>query len=305
MKHYLTFKDGKSDKFWQIETTGKSFKVTYGKTGSVGVTQTKEFANAEKCEQEAAKLIAEKIKKGYIEKSKKPQENSKSTSYKEDWAKIVSNNKIAEAFYNHFIVLVETGEEKKLLRNLSKAITGAKIVKDQLIFTFKDEELEEMEFKDMYCSIFCNPPFQGKVDLSVPRSFKAAAELHNGIYFQPFGGGDVGFYGINKKGKIQEHGIYEPEYLEDCVDDPLLEKLEENEMSAEDVKAIAGSGQNWILFDPFRKTIHKEPAYLYLGHGADVTVPIKKADKMKFGAFLIAILSHFITTEKVFKEISN
>nr|WP_139357217.1 WGR domain-containing protein [Leptospira alexanderi] len=34
MKHNLVFKDGKSDKFWNIEVSGTSFTVTYGKTGT-------------------------------------------------------------------------------------------------------------------------------------------------------------------------------------------------------------------------------------------------------------------------------
>ncbi|EMJ49821.1 WGR domain protein [Leptospira santarosai str. HAI1349] len=34
MKHRLTFKDDKSDKFWNIEVGGTSFTVTYGKTGT-------------------------------------------------------------------------------------------------------------------------------------------------------------------------------------------------------------------------------------------------------------------------------
>ncbi|EMP81234.1 hypothetical protein LEP1GSC162_0178, partial [Leptospira santarosai str. CBC1531] len=30
MKHHLTFKDDKSDKFWNIEVSENSFTVTYG-----------------------------------------------------------------------------------------------------------------------------------------------------------------------------------------------------------------------------------------------------------------------------------
>lgn len=65
MKHYLTFKDENSDKFWQIETTGKSFTVTYGKTGSLGASQTKKFLSEKECQKEAEKLVNEKLKKGY------------------------------------------------------------------------------------------------------------------------------------------------------------------------------------------------------------------------------------------------
>ncbi|EMO59312.1 WGR domain protein [Leptospira santarosai str. CBC1416] len=34
MKYHLTFKDDKSDKFWNIEVDETSFTVTYGKTGT-------------------------------------------------------------------------------------------------------------------------------------------------------------------------------------------------------------------------------------------------------------------------------
>jgi predicted DNA-binding WGR domain protein len=65
MKHSLTFKDNKSDKFWQIETVGKSFTVVYGKTGTAGASKTKTFESEEKCLKEVEKLLAEKKKKGY------------------------------------------------------------------------------------------------------------------------------------------------------------------------------------------------------------------------------------------------
>ncbi|EMM71171.1 WGR domain protein [Leptospira weilii str. 2006001855] len=67
MKHHLTYKDDKSDKFWNIEVSGKSFTVTYGKTGTAGQTQTKTFGSEEECQKEAKKLLQEKLKKGYAE----------------------------------------------------------------------------------------------------------------------------------------------------------------------------------------------------------------------------------------------
>jgi predicted DNA-binding WGR domain protein len=58
MKTHLTYKDGKSDKFWQIETQGNSFRVTYGKTGTAGTSQTKEFNSETTCLKEGEKLVA-------------------------------------------------------------------------------------------------------------------------------------------------------------------------------------------------------------------------------------------------------
>ncbi|WP_001015840.1 WGR domain-containing protein [Leptospira interrogans] len=67
MNHKLIFRDDKSDKFWNIETSGNSFTVTYGKTGTSGTSQTKTFETEETCIKEAQKLLSEKLKKGYIE----------------------------------------------------------------------------------------------------------------------------------------------------------------------------------------------------------------------------------------------
>ncbi|OCC27624.1 Uncharacterized protein GNX_3918 [Leptospira interrogans serovar Canicola] len=63
MNHQLTFKDDKSDKFWNIEVSGNSFTVTYGKTGTSGTSQTKTFETEETCIKEAQKLLSEKLKK--------------------------------------------------------------------------------------------------------------------------------------------------------------------------------------------------------------------------------------------------
>jgi predicted DNA-binding WGR domain protein len=59
--------EGGSHKFWQIEVTGDSFTVTYGRIGTAGQAQTKAFADAATAEKEAEKLVREKVKKGYAE----------------------------------------------------------------------------------------------------------------------------------------------------------------------------------------------------------------------------------------------
>jgi predicted DNA-binding WGR domain protein len=41
--------------------------VRFGKVGTEGQTQTKTFSNEAECQKQAEKLIAEKIKKGYVE----------------------------------------------------------------------------------------------------------------------------------------------------------------------------------------------------------------------------------------------
>lgn len=66
MKETLIYKDQKSDKFWQIEVNGKEHTITYGKSGSKGTTKTKLFEVSEDALEDAKKLLASKLKKGYI-----------------------------------------------------------------------------------------------------------------------------------------------------------------------------------------------------------------------------------------------
>lgn len=68
MKRYFEYQDSKSYKFWQIEIDEKSLVVKYGKIGTAGLEKTSSFESAELAQKEMAKLIAEKTKKGYVEK---------------------------------------------------------------------------------------------------------------------------------------------------------------------------------------------------------------------------------------------
>ncbi|HET9957310.1 MAG TPA: WGR domain-containing protein, partial [Polyangiaceae bacterium] len=61
------FSEGNSNKFWQVEQKGESLLIQWGKIGTNGQSQTKDFTNDAKAKSEADKLIAEKKKKGYVE----------------------------------------------------------------------------------------------------------------------------------------------------------------------------------------------------------------------------------------------
>ena len=65
MRSKFIYQDGKSNKFWDIEITGNQFTVYFGKAGTEGQTQTKEYKSEEECKRAAEKLIAEKVRKGY------------------------------------------------------------------------------------------------------------------------------------------------------------------------------------------------------------------------------------------------
>ena len=59
------FSEGSSNKFWQIDLSGKSFTTTYGKIGTSGQTTVKSYKTDAEAKKEYDKLIAEKVKKGY------------------------------------------------------------------------------------------------------------------------------------------------------------------------------------------------------------------------------------------------
>lgn len=66
MKQAFIYENEKSSKYWWIDyNKGDDFVVNFGKIGSYGRFQIKEFDNREKCEKEAQKIISSKIKKGY------------------------------------------------------------------------------------------------------------------------------------------------------------------------------------------------------------------------------------------------
>ncbi|MFJ8856567.1 DUF4132 domain-containing protein [Streptomyces sp. NPDC102437] len=59
--------EGNASKFWETEAEGAVVTVRYGRCGSEGRTQTKEYASAEAASLQVRKTIAEKEKKGYVE----------------------------------------------------------------------------------------------------------------------------------------------------------------------------------------------------------------------------------------------
>ena len=60
------FVEGNSSKFWEIELSGTTFTVKWGRIGTGGQTQVKKFASADKARAEHDKLVAGKVKKGYL-----------------------------------------------------------------------------------------------------------------------------------------------------------------------------------------------------------------------------------------------
>lgn len=61
------FSEGSSNKFWEVWCDGDDMKTCYGKIGTSGSTTLKGGGSPEGAAKLAAKLVAEKTKKGYVE----------------------------------------------------------------------------------------------------------------------------------------------------------------------------------------------------------------------------------------------
>src|SRR5688500_18761489 len=64
---HLEFEEGTSSKFWRARVEGRTLYVNYGKIGSAGQTQVKDFATPDLADKEYGKLVREKRKKGYVD----------------------------------------------------------------------------------------------------------------------------------------------------------------------------------------------------------------------------------------------
>ncbi len=70
MTRHFEFVSGSSAKFWEISvhsTPSVSVTVRYGRIGTSGQSQTTAFASREAAQKHADRLIAQKLKKGYVE----------------------------------------------------------------------------------------------------------------------------------------------------------------------------------------------------------------------------------------------
>ncbi|KWB32957.1 DNA helicase [Burkholderia cepacia] len=63
----LRYMQGASSKFWRASLRGTELSVTYGRIGTNGQVNLKQFESVERARREMDKLVAEKLRKGYVE----------------------------------------------------------------------------------------------------------------------------------------------------------------------------------------------------------------------------------------------
>jgi predicted DNA-binding WGR domain protein len=64
---HLEFAEGTSSKFWRARLEDRTLHINYGKVGTAGQTQVKDFGTADVAATEYDKLVSEKRRKGYID----------------------------------------------------------------------------------------------------------------------------------------------------------------------------------------------------------------------------------------------
>ena len=65
---YFEFVEGKSSKFWEVSQSGHDMTTRWGRIGTSGQSKTKTFADDAAAAKQVAKLIAEKMGEGYVER---------------------------------------------------------------------------------------------------------------------------------------------------------------------------------------------------------------------------------------------
>lgn len=67
MKRHFEFVAGTSSKFWEVSVAEKAVTVCFGKIGTKGQVQIKNFDTPDKAQNHVKDLIRQKLKKGYVE----------------------------------------------------------------------------------------------------------------------------------------------------------------------------------------------------------------------------------------------
>lgn len=63
----LILQDAKSNKFWRARSHGEQLEINFGRIGTDGQSQMKNFASMSDCSKELEKQVRSKRKKGYVD----------------------------------------------------------------------------------------------------------------------------------------------------------------------------------------------------------------------------------------------
>ncbi len=162
MKRRFIYQKELSNKFWDIEYSGGTQKVTFGKIGTKGRESVKEFSSEEECIKESEKIIAQKIKKGYTEldtNEKTPEKKELSENEKAElyfWDAIEKSNKYKNAHWSEY----DLDEHIEILTEKLSKWSKERLISFEKTFQEKLKQLYTVEIAELY--IILNNEFEKK-----------------------------------------------------------------------------------------------------------------------------------------------
>ncbi len=271
MKKYLEYKDEKSNKFWSIEVLSNRYTVCYGKIGTEGKEQIKEFSSEEEAQKEAEKLIASKIKKGYKEQQTDSTKADKST-VESEYSDLLNTKDLHKALCDHFAYLADTPGFEPILSAIMQKAHSVEIEKNNLIVSFPGND-----------KLTASPPADLSEYKNWPKSFQKCVSVHEFLSFPEEG---WAMY-------LGDAGNFEAEYLEEDESD-LLDYTE-----AENVLCPITDYSDWWLYHPGKKNFSGEDSLCFFSHeGGDVDKPIE----YKAGSLFLKMMAESLELEVEFPD---
>lgn len=128
MFQHLKYIDDTSDKFWEIQTSGTTLTITFGRNGTSGQSKVKTYDTEVECLRQAEKYITEKRKKGYSDTGIIDKLDS-STSPKQVHSAKSSKQEIIEKLNK----IIESGDSKLIVPFLKEHAKGnVDVIKKQI-----------------------------------------------------------------------------------------------------------------------------------------------------------------------------
>ncbi|AOP35260.1 hypothetical protein A0128_16270 [Leptospira tipperaryensis] len=307
MRKHFTHTQNGIETFWQIELSGYSILLSFGKTGSLGKRRILNFEKRDECSKEFERLVEEKTKQGFQESDQIPQYKifSGDPNYLQSWNQILESPDRKEALRNHFQFLLETEECKSLLDQILSQITDVKIEEDQLILTLP------WSYDDETPVHLCwQKPFLGKIHTSVPNSMAKFACIFNGIEIKhdeddyptfAIRGISTNTDSPDRPANVESDYGWEEEILEEG-ESWWISPLEIVGKDFSDVQSLGAfdDSQNWLVYHPFIKNKYGEPAISCVDHGScDLEPPTVRYG---MGGFLLREICRWVRDIEVDSE---
>lgn len=278
MKHHLTYKDNKSNKFWKIETSGKTFTVIFGKTGTDGRTQSKKFESEKKCIEAADKLIQEKLNKGYVKQKSK--ENSKVATkragYLDDWESIVRSKNLHRALIDHFSYLADSPGFDLVVKAVMEKATNVTYTPEALVVKFTKKHF-----------LLAMPPLDS-FSKKYPQSYQNLIRVHSKLGLSDSDNMTWSYLTLG------EHGLFHKE-------DDWFDEVDKSDGILWDFARakyllcpIDDGHGNFFIYHPTKKNADGGPVIYYLDHDGGEMIDEDEPQPFNAGSIFLKRITEYL-----------